>query len=296
MKIHAAGGRMPGIARKFAVIAALTLWVFASLGCAGRHQRLDGRETAAALAATAGFSARSITAGGFVLKAFARSSPDTTLTVYIEGDGNSWLNRVTPSKDPTPKLPLAFMLAAADPSGNVFYLARPCQFLSPRELAACPARYWTSDRYASDVVEALSLAVDEAKRETGAKSVRLAGFSGGGTLAALLAASRNDVEGFMTLGGNLDTAAWTGLHGLTPLSGSLNPADEAGYLRGVPQTHIVGEKDAVCPRRVAESYLRRLGPDSSARLVVEPGLGHADEAWAARWPQLLRDYAPWRAD
>ena len=288
-------GGTPPRGATLATLLLLAVWSLACLGCAGLSPRKDGRETAAAIARQAGLSPRSYEAGAFTLKAFEKTGPGETLMVYIEGDGNSWLNRLTPSKDPTPTVPLALSLAAADPSPNVLYLARPCQYLSPEELARSPVRYWTGDRYAPEVVEALSLAIDAAKRETGAARVRLVGFSGGGAMAALLCASRDDVEGFMTLGGNLDIAAWTTLHGLSPLSGSLNPADRAAYLAAAPQTHLVGEKDAICPQAVARSYLDRLGPDAPARLVVAPGLGHADEAWAARWPEMLREYAPWNA-
>ena len=46
--------------------------------------------------------------------------------VYIEGDGLSWIDRFTPSSDPTPVDPLTFKLTKLDQSPNVIYLARPC--------------------------------------------------------------------------------------------------------------------------------------------------------------------------
>ncbi len=50
------------------------------------------------------------------------------MVVYIEGDGRAYVNRRTPSNDPTPGNPMALRLALADPSLRVLYLGRPCQY------------------------------------------------------------------------------------------------------------------------------------------------------------------------
>jgi hypothetical protein len=44
-------------------------------------------------------------------------------------------------------------------------------------------------------------------------------------VASLVAARRHDVVRLVTVAGNLDHLAWTTLHGVSPLTGSLNPAD-----------------------------------------------------------------------
>jgi len=283
---NAGAGKSPWKFFKVALWAALFLSLLPA--CAGKN-----RTAAREIALAAGFSERSFAAGEFVLTGYAKSGSGEVLTVYIEGDGNSWFNRRTPSLDPTPDAFLTLRLAAADPSGKVLYLARPCQYLAPKALEGCPMKYWTSDRYAPEVVDSLSAALDQAKASMGARRLRLVGYSGGGTLAALLAASRDDVEGFMSVGGNLDVAAWVAHHDLTPLSGSLDPADMAAFLKDVPQTHLSGSKDRVAPTLVAESYMKKLGDARLARLVVVEGLGHG-EGWAERWPELLREYAPWK--
>ncbi len=277
-----------------AVLITAALILFCLPACAGKDFFRDGRTAARETALAAGFSERSFLTGAFVLTGYARPGPGDVLTVYIEGDGNSWFNRRTPSTDPTPENCLTLRLAAADPSGKVLYLGRPCQYLPPKALESCPMQYWTSGRYAPEVVDSLSAAVDEAKAEMRARRVRLVGYSGGGTLAALLAASREDVEGFISVGGNLDVGTWVAHHDLTPLTGSLDPADMAVFLKDIPQTHFSGARDRVAPTLVAESYMKRLGETGQARLVVVDGMGHGGE-WVERWPELLREYAPWNA-
>jgi pimeloyl-ACP methyl ester carboxylesterase len=121
--------------------------------------------------------------------------------------------------------------------------------------------------------------------------VVLVGYSGGGAVAALVAARRDDVARLITVAANLDHAAWTTHHRLAPLRGSLNPADLAQRLEVLPQVHLAGAKDRVVPPAIAESYLGRMDDRSRARLVVVEGADH-DCCWVAAWPDLLRRHAP----
>ena len=65
----------------------------------------------------------------FAIYSLQKINNNEEVVVYIEGDGLSWIDRFTPSSDPTPKNPLAFKLAKLDPNQNVIYLARPCQYV-----------------------------------------------------------------------------------------------------------------------------------------------------------------------
>jgi hypothetical protein len=85
---------------------------------------------------------------------------------------------------------------------------------------------------------------------------------------------------------NLDTEAWTRSHDLTPLAGSLNPADVAASLATLPQIHFVGGDDSNVDASVVRSFVRRIGPTRCARIEIESGLTHNGD-WAARWPLLL---------
>lgn len=224
-------------------------------------------------------------AGGLPAVGWARGRGET-VHVYIEGDGVAYSTPTSPSPDPTPITPTALLLARRDAACAVAYLGRPCQYVSG---SACATPCWTTARFSEAVVRTENGLVDAVKALSGARRVVLIGFSGGGAVAALLAERRTDVAALVTVCGNLDTAAWTAMHGYAPLSGSINPAALAGRLVSVPQTHFLGGADGNVTRRVTDSFVARLGAGAHISVRVVPGLGHGGKAWAARWPALLSE-------
>lgn len=261
-------------------------------GCSALPSRQDRQRHADEVAAVKGWRSAVIATESFDLLTYgppAEAGPAQggVLTVYIEGDGFAWVTSSQPSNDPTPREPVALQMAMAQPRGAAAYLARPCQYTMGvgASARACAQRYWTNGRFAEPVVQAESQALDELKRRHGASRLVLVGYSGGGAVAALLAARRTDVTALVTVAGNLDHHAWTTLHGVRPLDGSLNPIDEARRLKGLTQWHLVGGQDGVVPVAVARSFMGRLGDAPSTRLIVEPGFDHSC-CWARQWPRL----------
>ena len=214
------------------------------------------------LARLHGWTGSWLEAGRFSLLAYApfvwRGTGD--LTVYIEGDGRSWISRTVLAADPTPRNGRVLKMAVRDP-GDAAYLARPCHYLDAAGLTGCHRRYWSLARYGEDVVEAINVALDTLKQRSGARRLRLVGFSGGAQLAVLAAARRNDVAGIITIAGNLDHRRWTASQGVSALTGSLNAADVASVVRHIPQVHFLGELDTTVGRDVIESYLTRMSAD-----------------------------------
>ena len=266
--------------------------ILAVTGCQGLSLFDDPRSVARGIAAEHGFQARYLQAGQFTLLSFFRAGGDggsSPLVVYIGGDGDAWKNRFVLARDPTPRDPQTLKLAVQEPAPNVVFLARPCQYTTPATARGCHPRYWAHGRYAEEVIEAISLAIDRYKAMVGAGEVELVGFSGGGTVAALIAARRPDIVGLTTVASNLDHAAWTAHHDLTPLRGSLNPADFAHQLEAVPQVHLAGEDDDVVPPAIIESYIGRMADHSRTRLIVMSDFGH-DCCWSRLWRQLRAHY------
>ncbi len=259
-------------------------------GCQDAERVFFGaRNQAQRAAERGGLAPRWYRAGPFDIRAFERlpaTDPAAPLIVYIESDGNAWSDRATLSSDPTPLRPVMITMAAKDPSPGVLYLGRPCQYLDQAALAGCGSAYWSEARFAAEVVVGMNDVVSAVLQRSGRSRVVLVGYSGGGAIAALIAARRGDVAQLVTVASPLDHRQWTSLHGVSPLSRSLNPADEAGKLGGVPQVHLVGARDTIVPRNVVESFTRRLPPSTPARIVVVPDQTHTC-CWADIWPDLL---------
>lgn len=214
----------------------------------------------------------------------ARSPRDDHLTIYIEGDGFAWTSSSQPSRDPTPRNPVALKMALAHSQGNAAYLARPCQYSGARA-GYCPQRYWTAQRFAPEVIAAAGQALDALKLRFNARQLTLVGYSGGGAVAALVAAKRTDVVRLITVAGNLDHHAWAQHHGIAPLTGSLNPADECVGLAPIPQVHFAGSEDRVMPPDIVQAFATGFPPSAQVQVRVVTGYGHLC-CWAENWAEL----------
>jgi pimeloyl-ACP methyl ester carboxylesterase len=245
------------------------------------------RATADELASAQGWQTTRLVTDNFVLAAYGPtpSSAEKTLTVYIEGDGLAWLSPSQASDDPTPLQPLALQLALRHGPGQAVYLARPCQYVQGPDRRGCTERDWTDGRFSLAVVQASNQAIDQLKQRYGATQLALVGYSGGGAVAALVAARRHDVTKLVTVAGNLDHRAWTTLHQLPPLSGSLNPADAWADLQDVAQLHFVGSADGNITADVLRSYQARFPVNHQPELRIIPDFDHRC-CWAERWPRL----------
>lgn len=259
-------------------------FLFAGLaGCGTTGAFRDAGEIAA-WAVVQGFSVDRVKAGAFELAAYARVGPaaDETLTVYIEGDGAPWATPYHPPRDPTPIRPLALALAVADPAAKVLYLGRPCQYLDERALRGCDSTYWTERRFAPEVVSAYEAAIDQKKSALAIRRLRLVGYSGGGVLATLLAARRDDVDSLVTVAAPLALSEWAAWHEATPLTGSLDPARLGENVRLPHGVHLVGEHDKIVPPAIVGQFVRRQG----GRVETVAGFDH-ECCWARDWKSLL---------
>lgn len=181
-----------------------------------------------------------------------------TLNIFIEGDGK----------------PGVALRLAQNIGGNSVYLGRPCQYMIGNRLNSCNKALWTSHRYSRSVINSMSRAITAMKLRFGADKVRLVGFSGGGTVATIIAALRHDVDLLVTVAGNLDHKRWTDFNEIDPLDGSLNPVDYSKALESVPQIHLIGERDHVVPGSVLTSYLSRLKSLDNVQSYILVGADH----------------------
>jgi len=216
----------------------------------------------------------------------AEPKAQSELTVYFEGDGFAWLNSSTPSSDPTPINPIGLRLALAQSHGNAAYIARPCQYTQAPSYR-CDQALWTNRRFSPEVIDAIQNALDGVKKRFAAEHLTLVGYSGGGAIAALVAARRNDVVKLVTVAGNLDTDAWVMLHHLSPLTGSMNPADEVERLAFVEQLHLVGDIDEIVPKALIERYIARYPEGHRPQIRIVKNADHTC-CWQDHWDELLQ--------
>jgi pimeloyl-ACP methyl ester carboxylesterase len=124
--------------------------------------------------------------------------------------------------------------------------------------------------------------IDSEAKRLQATQLVIVGYSGGGTLAVLIAERLHGVDAVVTLGANLDIAAWAEHRHYLPLSQSLNPASSV-LTHPWKEFHFIGGKDAVVPAATADLYFKRY--PHAQRFIVD----NADHVccWESDWQSLL---------
>lgn len=261
------------------------LIALALAGCASPFAIPDPdtrRAAAGQIAAAAGFVPRDFPTPQFRLVGFTRiRQPGAPVSIYIEGDGFAYITPHRPSRNPTPRRPMGLLLATLDPAANVVYMGRPCQYVEPAKSSRCHPRYWTTARFAEPVIAAHAHAVGDALAAAGSDAANLVGYSGGGAVAALVAARRGDIASLRTLAGYLEHVRLNREKRVSPLAGSLDPIRVAATLSRLPQIHYSGIRDAVIPPRVAQQFVAAVGNEDCAHQVPVDA-DHRD-GWLRFW-------------
>ena len=212
--------------------------------------------------------------------ATAPVSNQSILYIYLHGDGQPFITPTQVAADPSPQRPYVLSLMAAH-NGDSVLLGRPCYFAA-RSQEICHPKWWTSHRYAEEVVNSLS---DAANLLADGRPVVLIGFSGGGSLAMLIAPDVDNLVGVVTIAANLDVTRWAVHHGYTPLSGSLDPLQSLPRTAAIPQIHYFGGNDEVVPISLSDELHKHL-PSGSLRIVERH---RHDCCWQRRWAVRLQE-------
>ena len=262
-------------------IIALTLIAFLLSGCA-----TDRKKITRLLANKHGWSEHTINTSHFSLRAYL--PPETheqqTINIYIEGDGHAWSNPKTPSKNPTPRNPIALKLALADHNNKSAYIARPCQYVIQPSL--CQRKYWTSARYSREVIRSVNDAINTVLKQTQSHTVNLIGYSGGGVVALLIALERTDVDKVITISSNLDHKEWALFHGVSLLKKSLNPSDYVDQLATIEQHHFVGKEDKNTPPKLLNKFIAQFPHTHTPQTYIIPKFTHSC-CWERDWSKLI---------
>lgn len=203
-----------------------------------------------------------------------------TLHIYLDGDGSPWQNSHWPSDDPTPRSTLILELIWQD-NAPALLLGRPCYY-GLAHTPDCEKKFWTSHRYGHTVIASMVQALQGWLTSRSYSKLNLIGYSGGGTLATLMAHRLPDVDTLVTIAANLDVSAWSGYLGYTPLTDSLNPADYS-LPPHIAQIHLAGLEDSIVPHWLIKAHADE---QSNAIYVAYPGFTHQC-CWQNIWQSIL---------
>jgi pimeloyl-ACP methyl ester carboxylesterase len=257
----------------------LVLIVLFLTGCATPAQRF------AAAATDYGFIGSNIAGQLFQHRFYsnrlAEQMPkEQALHVYIDGDGTPWEHESWPAEDPTSRNPLILNMMVQDKTASIL-LGRPC-YHGLNTIAACEESFWTSRRYAQEVVDSMAVALNRWLEKHPFKKVVLIGYSGGGSLAVLMAEKIPQVSTVVTFSANLDVDEWSKAHGYPTLNESLNPIAQKILPKRIKQLHLAGADDDVVPAYIVKSY----ADQQNADFRVYPEFDHQC-CWEKAWQNIL---------
>ncbi len=231
-----------------------------------------------------GFTRTDIKVNDFTLAVFSNGkTANRDLHIYLEGDGVPFHRRVHINPDPTSLRAVALNMMAKDTTASIL-IGRPCYHQLKITEICKESKWWTSNRYSENVVTALSDAIKQLVPKQ--KQITLIGFSGGGSLAVLIAEKLSArIQQVITVSANLDTKAWTSHNQYTPLFGSLNPIETIGNTK-TRMIHLVGGKDKLLG---AHYWLPKLKSFSKTKALTYPFFNHQC-CWSEAWPKILNEH------
>ena len=262
-------------------IVLLTLgFVINNTGCGGPAAKFDSD------ARRRGFAREEADLVHYRKGALVDGSP---IHLYLDGDGRPATRAGRITRDPTSRNRIVLALMDADPEPSIL-IGRPCYY---RQTNDCDAAAWTVGRYSADVVAALAQDINATIAAYPHSPITIIGYSGGGTLAMLVAPSLTRIDTVVTIAANLDTSAWTAHHGYAPLGDSLNPAEQPPLAPSIRQFHYFGAEDVNVP-----ATLMRHVADRQTEAVVEVVSGHGHtccwpDFWSSKVAELESGRAAW---
>ena len=191
------------------------------------------------------------------------TNPKQDLKIYIEGDGFAYVNRHTPSIDPTPRSLFLLNLATQDQSPNILYIARPCQYVFSKN---CEEKYWTEKRFSKEAVSAIQEVIDHFSNYP----QHLIGYSGGAAIINHL--HHQKTKTILTIAGNLDLETFTKIHKISPL---IEEKIDYQKLSTIPQIHLIGSADKIIPLTVFEAYSKKLPRKDLVKMKIVEGATHS---------------------
>ncbi len=202
------------------------------------------------------------------------------LTIYIEGDGQSWIDKFSRSSDPTPTDPLAFRLALTDKNENIIYLARPCQY---EWSDGCDKDVWTISQYSPPVLNSYKEIINHLSKNFDV--IHLVGYSGGAGIVMYLGSIKNkNVKSIRTIAGNINHNELSKILNISRLRKSINFYSIEKKIKQIPQIHYYGLKDKTVPNELQISYAERNSNNKCVKIQSVNNTSH-NEGWSDFWAE-----------
>lgn len=196
--------------------------------------------------------------------------------LYIEGDGSAFTPRGQPSHNPTPRNPVALQLMQADTtSATLYYIGRPCQWVTLPHPRCTPAR-WTTQRFTPALRDAY---IKVAQDLAGDTPTEVIGYSGGAWFAAQIAPHLANPIGIRAVAGNLNPNLINQHHRVP----RMEVAAEASP-SNIPILYYAGGADKVIPPKLVPDMLK---PYPCAKVLEIPNTTHTT-GWVDNWPTMLQ--------
>ena len=187
------------------------------------------------------FCYKEITTDDYVLASWQKIEDiDSSIKIYVEGDGHAYTSNGYPTTDPTPRSHFLRDIAFADTAANVVYLARPCQYIKNNKQNNVD---WTTGRFSQKIVDNMAQAI---KQIAGNKKIVLIGYSGGALLCGLIInqySQELNIVKWVTIAGLLNHTRWTTYFNYVPLKDSL----DLDTIPDIDQKHYIGKQDKIIP-------------------------------------------------
>ncbi len=254
---------------------AVIFTAFFLIGCTSDQAR---RSRAFDIAAEHGFTAE-IVDGYFPIQIFQKNLNSKHAVIYLEGDGLVINAHGKIAQSPTPTDPMALRLAAVDNRKfSKIVINRPFHYT--KNATGANSKYWTTARYSPEVIQAIINVIKTCQERFHFKTIEIVGYSGGATVALLLAPKLNNITQIISFAGNLDHVNWTKYHNSQPLFESLDPLQNKNAIAKIPQIHFVGENDDNTTVALAVAYKQKLN-SKNIKIIPIPDFSHD-----SNWPQI----------
>lgn len=224
------------------------------------------------------FNKNTYTTESFNIFSLEKIKNNKKLIIYVEGDGLSWVDRFTPSSNPTPTDPLAFKLALTDENENIIYLARPCQYEWSN---ICNKEIWTIAQYSSTVLNSYKEIINYLSKSF--DEIHLVGYSGGAGIVMYLGSIDNtSIKSIRTIAGNINHNELSKILKISRLKKSINFYSIEKKINTIPQVHYYGLKDKIVPNELQTSYKIRNSKNKCIKIESVSKATH-NEGWVDFW-------------